>query len=157
MIKLQLIIVGKLKENFIISGVQEYLKRINRYAELTILPVKEERITKGAHEARIKEKEGERILKKIPENGFWVALDRMGREMDSRQHFDFLKVHQEKGTKKMAYIIGGPLGLSGEVLNRAPMVLSLSRMTLNHEMSSLVLLEQLYRYLNFAAGEKYHK
>jgi 23S rRNA (pseudouridine1915-N3)-methyltransferase len=81
----------------------------------------------------------------------------MGREMDSRQHFDLLKVHQEKGTKKMIYVIGGPLGLSGEVLNRAPMVLSLSRMTLNHEMSSLVLLEQLYRYLNFAAGEKYHK
>ena len=155
--KLQLVIVGKLKEDFIVSGVQEYLKRINRYAELTILPVKEERITKGVHEARIIDKEGERILKKIPENGFWVALDRMGREMDSRQHFDFLKIHQEKGTKKMVYVIGGPLGLSGEVLNRASLVLSLSRLTLNHEMTSLVLLEQLYRYLNFAAGEKYHK
>ena len=105
----------------------------------------------------ILQKEGKRILNKIPRDGFWVVLDRQGQELSSLNHFDFLNAQSKLGVKKIYYLIGGPLGFSPEVLKQADKNLSLSRMTLTHEMSALFLVEQIYRYLNFMAGEKYHK
>jgi 23S rRNA (pseudouridine1915-N3)-methyltransferase len=152
-----IVTIGKLKKNFILKGVGEFRERIDRYSDLTIFPVQEERLVKGMSDSLIIQKEGERILAKVPKDGLWVALDRQGREMDSLEHFDFLNAQIHKGLKKIYYLIGGPLGLSPVVLNQADHRLSLSRMTMTHEMSALFLIEQLYRYLNFMAGEKYHK
>jgi 23S rRNA (pseudouridine1915-N3)-methyltransferase len=152
-----IVTVGKIKKNFILNGVAEFEERISRYGDLLICPIQEERLVKGMSESLIRQKEGERILVKIPKDGLWVALDRQGQEMDSLQHFDFLNAQIQKGMKKIYYLIGGPLGLSPAVLGQANHCLSLSRMTMTHEMSALFLIEQLYRYLNFMAGEKYHK
>jgi 23S rRNA (pseudouridine1915-N3)-methyltransferase len=148
---------GKIKEDFIKKGVQEYSRRINHYTELSFLPIKEERIGKGASEPLIIQKEGERILTKAPRDGLWVALERHGQEMNSLQHFDFINTQAKKGIKKLIYLIGGPLGLSKEVLGQSSQILCLSRMTLTHELSALFLIEQIYRYVNFMSGEKYHK
>jgi 23S rRNA (pseudouridine1915-N3)-methyltransferase len=155
--RFSIITIGKIREKFVSDGVNEFLKRINRYAPFNLVPIKEERMLKGATEALIIQKEGRRILEKVPHDGCWVALDRLGKEMTSQQHFDFLNDQAEKGVKKITYLIGGPLGLSPEVLNKSDFILSLSRMTLTHELSALYLMEQIYRYLNFMAGEKYHK
>jgi 23S rRNA (pseudouridine1915-N3)-methyltransferase len=155
--KYVIVTVGKIKKNFILNGVAEFEERISRYGDLLICPIQEERLVKGMSESLIRQKEGERILTKIPKDGLWVALDRQGQEMDSLQHFDFLNTQIQKGMKKIYYLIGGPLGLSPAVLGQASHCLSLSRMTMTHEMSALFLIEQLYRYLNFMAGEKYHK
>ncbi|MFH0787765.1 MAG: 23S rRNA (pseudouridine(1915)-N(3))-methyltransferase RlmH [Pseudomonadota bacterium] len=185
--KFIIVTIGKIKENFIQKGVLEYSRRISHYTELSFFPIKpscpaegrdttkhgnkasrrlnlkpyfrtkEERITKGVSESWIVQKEGERILTKVPRDGLWVALERQGQEMDSLQHFDFINSQAQKGFKKIVYLIGGPLGLSKEVLNHANQVLCLSRMTLTHELSALFLIEQIYRYVNFMSGEKYHK
>jgi 23S rRNA (pseudouridine1915-N3)-methyltransferase len=155
--KFTVVTVGKIKEKFILEGVKDYHKRINRYTQLDLLPVKEERITTRDTEELILQKEGKRILNKIPRDGFWVVLDRQGQEFSSQNHFDFLNAQSKLGVKKIYYLIGGPLGFSPEVLEKADKILSLSRMTLPHEMSVLLLVEQIYRYLNFMAGEKYHK
>ncbi len=155
--KFVIVTIGKIKEDFILKGVKEYSDRIDRYAHLAFIPVKEERLVKGVSESMVLQKEGERILDKIPHDGLWMALERQGQEMNSRQHFDFLETQARTGVKKIYYLIGGPLGLSKEVLNQSDRLLSLSRMTLTHEMSALFLIEQIYRYLNFTAGEKYHK
>ncbi len=155
--KFIIVTIGKIKENFIYEGVKEYLPRINRYTQLDLLPVKEEKMTSGVKEAQILFKEGKRIISKVPRDGLWVALDRQGQEMSSLKHFDFLNAQVKHGAKKIYYLIGGPLGLSPEVLKQAYTILSLSRLTLTHEMTALFLLEQIYRYLNFMAGEKYHK
>lgn len=155
--KFIIVTVGKIKQNFILEGINYFNKRINRYTDLVFYPIQEERLTKGISESVILQKEGERILAKVPRDGLWVALDRQGQEMNSLQHFDFLNRHVQQGLKKVYYLIGGPLGLSQEVLDQSARNLSLSRMTLTHEMSALFLIEQIYRYLNFMSGEKYHK
>ncbi|MBI4767817.1 MAG: 23S rRNA (pseudouridine(1915)-N(3))-methyltransferase RlmH [Deltaproteobacteria bacterium] len=155
--KFTIVTIGKIKENFILEGIQDYHKRISRYTQMDLFPVKEERMTNGVSGDLILQKEGKRILSKIPRDGLWVVLDRQGQELSSRNHFDFLNAQSELGVKKIYYLIGGPLGFSTEVLEKADKILSLSRMTFTHEMSALLLVEQLYRYLNFMAGEKYHK
>ena len=152
-----IVTIGKIKKNFILEGVKEFQKRIERYGEISFYQVQEERLVKGTNETIAVEKEGQRILTRIPRDGLWIALDRRGREMNSKEHFDFLNVQVQKSLKKIYYLIGGPLGLSPAVLRQATHCLSLSRMTLTHEMSALFLIEQIYRYLNFMAGEKYHK
>jgi 23S rRNA (pseudouridine1915-N3)-methyltransferase len=155
--KFVIVTIGKIKEDFILQGVREYCGRIDRYADLAFYPVKEERLVKGLPESLVLQKEAERLLAKVPRDGLWVALDRRGQEMNSRQHFDFLETQAREGVKKIYYLIGGPLGLSREVLKRSDRLLALSQMTLTHEMSALFLVEQIYRYLNFISGEKYHK
>jgi 23S rRNA (pseudouridine1915-N3)-methyltransferase len=152
-----IVTVGKINKNFIKNGIDEFKDRIGRYSRLVFLPVQEEPLVKGLTDELILQKEGERILAKVPRDGLWVALDRQGQEMDSMEHFSFLNAQVQKGLKKIYYLIGGPVGLSQAVLNQAHQRLSLSRMTLTHEMSALFLIEQIYRYLNFTAGEKYHK
>jgi 23S rRNA (pseudouridine1915-N3)-methyltransferase len=155
--KFYLITVGKIRESFILEGVNEYSRRIRHYTDLILFPVKEERIAKGVKESMVLQKEGKRILHAIPHDGLCVALDRMGKGMNSLEHFHFLNTHIQKGLKKIIYLIGGPLGLSREILDHSDQLLSLSPMTLTHEMSTLLLLEQIYRYHSFMAGEKYHK
>ena len=105
----------------------------------------------------IRQKEGDRILEKIPADGYRVALDQRGKPLASEQWFDFLTDLGRQGIKKIFFLIGGPLGLSPQVLAQAHQVLSLSSLTLTHEMSALVFSEQLYRYLTVQAGEKYHR
>jgi 23S rRNA (pseudouridine1915-N3)-methyltransferase len=134
-----------------------YRRRITRYTEFSVIPVKEEKISAGCNEALIKQKEGERIIEKIPADGYRVALDQRGKSLTSEQWFDFLTDFGRQGIKKAFFCIGGPLGLSHRVLSEAHQVLSLSSLTLTHEMSALLFSEQLYRYLTVQAGEKYHR
>ena len=152
-----LVTVGKIKAPFIVEGMDLYRRRITRYTEFSVIPVKEEKITTGCNEDLIKKKEGDRILEKIPVEGCRVALDQRGRTLASEQWFDFLTDLGRQGIKKTFFCIGGPLGLSSQVLSQAHHVLSLSSLTLTHEMSALLFSEQLYRYLTVQAGEKYHR
>jgi 23S rRNA (pseudouridine1915-N3)-methyltransferase len=155
--KYVLVTVGKIKAPFILEGMELYRRRITRYTEFSVIPVKEEKIGKGCNEALIKEKEGARILEKIPADGYRVALDLGGTPLASEQWFDLLTKLERQGNKKIFFCIGGPLGLSPQVLAQAHHVLSLSSLTLTHEMSALLFSEQLYRYLTVQAGEKYHR
>jgi len=152
-----IVTVGKINKNFILNGITNYYKRINKYTKIDLLYIREERIAPKITAKLILRKEGNRILEKVPKDGLWLSLDRNGREMSSEQHFDFLNAQAKRGLKKLYYFIGGPLGLSSEVLGQCAERLSLSRMTFPHELCTLLLLEQIYRYVNFMAGEKYHK
>ena len=98
--KFIIVTTGKIKEDFILKGVKEYRDRIDRYAHLAFLPVKEERLVKGLSEPMVLQKEGVRILNKIPHDGLWIALERRGQEMNSRQHFDFLDTQARNRGKK---------------------------------------------------------
>jgi 23S rRNA (pseudouridine1915-N3)-methyltransferase len=152
-----LVTVGKIKEPFIAAGMRLYQERIARYADFQVLPVKEEKLTKGSSPPVIMEREAARILEKVPRNGVWLALDRLGLPADSRKFFSLLTRYADQGQARAYFIVGGPLGLSPALLQNVDQVLSLSPLTFTHEMSALVLTEQLYRYLNFRAGEKYHR
>jgi 23S rRNA (pseudouridine1915-N3)-methyltransferase len=156
-LKQVLVTFGKIKEPFISEGLKEYLNRIRRYGDVELISLKEEKITKDQTESGIKNREGKRLLRQVPQDGLWVALDRTGKGLDSRQFFAFIQSRREQGVKKIYYLIGGPLGLSPEVMEQADVLLSLSPLTYTHEFSTLILAEQIYRFFTFISGEKYHK
>jgi 23S rRNA (pseudouridine1915-N3)-methyltransferase len=156
-LKQVLVTFGKIKEPFIRDGINEYLHRIQRYDDVELLSLKEEKITPHHPESWLKDREGKRLLRQVPQDGLWVALERTGKKMDSRQFFAFIQDRRERGVKKIYYLIGGPLGLSPEVLEQADFLLSLSALTYPHELSTLILLEQIYRFFTFISGERYHK
>jgi 23S rRNA (pseudouridine1915-N3)-methyltransferase len=152
-----LVTIGKIKEPFVAEGMRLYAGRIARYADFQILPVKEEKMRKGSSPLLIMEREGARLLEKVPRNGVWLALDRQGQPADSRKFFSLLNRYADQGQTRVYFIVGGPWGLSPALLEKADRVLSLSPLTFTHEMAALVVTEQLYRFLTFRAGEKYHR
>lgn len=155
--KIKIIVVGKTKEQFLRLGEQEFQQRLARYCQLEKVVVKEEKIVSNKAEQTIKLKEAERILSQISKGNFIIALDRVGDQMSSDELAEFLQQKMNEGCGEMTFIIGGTLGLGETILKSAAKVLSLSKMTFTHEMSRLILLEQLYRAFTILKGTKYHK
>jgi len=158
--KITVIAVGKIKEKFFEDAIGEYSKRLSRYCKLEILQVPDEKTPDNASETvetQIKEKEGERILSKIPEGAYVIALAIEGKMLDSEELAEKINTLGITGTSQIVFIIGGSLGLSRQVLERADYKLSFSRMTFPHQLMRVVLLEQVYRGYRIITGAPYHK
>ena len=156
MLRLKIIVVDRTRSPFLKEGESFYLDRLKRYAQTEWVEVKPESIKKGKPSARILAAEGDSITKKFLPRDYLIALDRTGKAFDSEglaERINELSFSQDR----LAFVIGGPLGLSKEILKKAHEILSLSRLTLTHEMSRLLLLEQLYRAFTIINNEKYHK
>lgn len=158
--KITLITVGKIKERFYEEAIAEYSKRLSRYCKLEILQVADEKTPDKASEAletQIKEKEGERILAQIKDGAHVVALAIEGRMLDSEELADKINSLGVSGISQIVFVIGGSLGLSKAVLDRADFKLSFSKMTFPHQLMRVVLLEQIYRGYRIINREPYHK
>ncbi|HIW21873.1 MAG TPA: 23S rRNA (pseudouridine(1915)-N(3))-methyltransferase RlmH [Candidatus Dorea intestinavium] len=158
--RINLITVGKLKEKYLKDAVKEYEKRLSKYCKLTISEVADEKTPEDASLIlikQIKDKEGERILKKIPEKAFVIALAIEGDQVSSLDLANFLDKSMVSGISDITFIIGGSLGLSNEVLKRANKELSFSKLTFPHQLMRVLLLEQVYRCFRIIAKEPYHK
>lgn len=143
--RIKIIAVGKIKEKYVREGIEEYFKRmVNRRIE--IVEVKDSD----------KNKEGQEILKKVQKlDGYLVvALDEHGEELTSVEFSEFIK---DNFNRDLCFIIGGPDGLDNLVFDRAGKKIALSRMTFNHEMVRLFLIEQIYRAFSIIEGKKYHR
>ena len=154
-----LICMGKLKEKYWRDAAAEYEKRLSRFGkwetiELPDLP--EPSNSSPAIEEQIKKKEGDAILSKLRDGDVVVCLCIDGKQMDSVQLSRKLTELIDTG-RRVVFIIGGSLGLSDEVVRRAQVKLSFSPMTFPHQLARIMLLEQTYRALKIAAGERYHK
>ncbi|ARK32893.1 23S rRNA (pseudouridine(1915)-N(3))-methyltransferase RlmH [Halalkalibacter krulwichiae] len=157
---IQVVTVGKLKEKYLKQGIEEYAKRLSGYAKIDMIEVADEKAPEQASEAemlQIKEKEGERILMKIHPDTHVIALAIEGKMLSSEQLADNLDKLATYGKSKIAFVIGGSLGLSDDVMKRANEKLSFSKMTFPHQLMKLVLLEQVYRAFRINRGEPYHK
>lgn len=157
MLRIKLIVVDRTRLSFLQEGEAFYLQRIRRYAPLEWIEVRPARMTKGRAGGEILQQEGQEILRRLGPQDHPVALDRSGRAYDSEELAAWLGRLSQGGVEWLSFVIGGPLGLSEEVLKHSREVLSLSRLTLTHEMSRLLFLEQLYRAFTILRGEKYHK
>ena len=153
--KFDLIFLGKTNEAYLAAGIDDFHKRLQRYCRVNIKIVKEKR-GKLADHARITE-EGSLLLAQVEPNSFVVAVDRNGLQATSEELADYIRHWRDSGKQIVTFLIGGPLGLAAEVVQRADLILSLSKMTFTHEMARLILLEQLYRGFAILAGTKYHK
>ncbi|RVU55702.1 23S rRNA (pseudouridine(1915)-N(3))-methyltransferase RlmH [Anaerosphaera multitolerans] len=157
---INIIAVGKVRENYIKEGIEEFIKRLTPHAKVNIIEVADESAPESLSEGEremVKIKEGERILKKIKENDYVVALDSKGKKLTSEEFAQRIKMIQLGGNSTIDFIIGGSNGLCGKVLKRANFVLSFSLMTFPHQLMRLILLEQVYRAFRIINNYPYHK
>ena len=160
MMTINIIAVGKIKEDYITRGIAEYASRLENYCNLNIQEVQQEKISGEPSQAsseKIKKREGRRIISRIPEHGYTIVLDVKGKPMTSEGLAKSLSNLQVQGESEVSFIIGGTLGISQEVLDAADYSLSLSHMTFTHQMIRLILLEQIYRAFKIIANEPYHR
>lgn len=153
------ICVGKIKEKFFTDAVNEYLKRLSRFAKTEIIEVKDEKIPDNASQKEcdaILEKEGEAIISKIPKNSYVISLCIEGNELSSPALADKIK-YISMESSHITLIIGGSLGLCEKVKNLSRMRLSFGKITLPHQLMRVVLLEQIYRSFKIISNESYHK
>lgn len=158
--KITLVTVGKIKEKFYTAAIDEYSKRLSRYCRLEVIQVADEKTPDGAGEAledQIKEKEGDRILASIKEGAYVIALAIEGKMLDSVELSEKIASLGVSGVSHIVFVIGGSLGLSKRVLDRADYQLSFSRMTFPHQLMRVILLEQVYRSYRIMNGQAYHK
>lgn len=158
--KITILCVGKVKEKFYRDAIGEYQKRLSRYCKLEIVEVTDEKTPDGASEIvenQIKEKEGNRILSKIREEDYVIALAIDGKMQDSVELSKNIQQLGVRGKSSIVFVIGGSLGLSKAVLKRANEKLSFSKMTFPHQLMRVILLEQVYRSYRIMNGEPYHK
>ena len=157
---ISIVTVGKLKEKYLKQGIEEYTKRLGSYAKIEIIEVADEKapeeLSQGEME-QVKQKEGERILAKISPDAHVIALAIDGKQKSSEDLAASLDRLATYGKSKVAFVIGGSLGLSDTVLKRADEQLSFSKMTFPHQLMRLILVEQIYRAFRINRGEPYHK
>ena len=159
-LKITIIAVGKLKEKYLKEGIAEYSKRLSRFCDLNIIEVADEQAPENlssAQEEQVKKREAERILKRVSSGSFLIVLDVKGKKLDSEGFASKLKSLFLSGNSNITFVIGGSLGLDGELLRKADFSLSLSDMTFPHQLTRLILLEQLFRAFKIINGEPYHK
>lgn len=157
---IKIVCVGKLKEKYFKDGIAEYAKRMTRFAKVKIVEVADEKAPESlspAQEEQVKETEGQRILSKIKDKEYVYVLAIKGKERTSEE---FAKEIQDLGTyghSDVTFVIGGSLGTSPAVNQRADRLISFGKFTLPHQLMRLVLIEQIYRAFMINSGSPYHK
>ena len=157
---ISVISVGKLKEKYLKLGIEEFSKRLSKYCKLDLIELEDEKCPENLSEKDmeiVKNKEGQRILSKIKNNSYVIALAIDGKNLSSEELADIISKLAVRGNSHITFIIGGSLGLSNEVLKRADYKLSFSKMTFPHQLMKLILLEQVYRSFRINNNEPYHK
>lgn len=156
MFKIKIIAVGKIKEDYFIKAIEEYLKRLGRYAEIKVTEVKKESLCAEPNDKEkqiILEREGEAIIKEIKGKAYALAIE--GKKISSNGFIDLIKASKNAG-EEITFIIGGSYGLSDKV-KRLTTLVSFSDMTFPHTLFRVMLIEQIYRAFNVMEGGKYHK
>ncbi len=152
--------VGKLKEKYLKLGIEEFSKRLSKYCKLDMIELDDEKCPENLSDKDmeiVKTKEGNKILSKIKNNSYVIALAIDGKNLSSEELADTISKLAVRGNSHITFIIGGSLGLADEVLKRADYKLSFSKMTFPHQMMKLILLEQVYRAFRINNNEPYHK
>ncbi len=158
--QIRVLMVGKLREKYLLEGVRDYLSRLTPYCSIGVFDVADTPVPPKAGVSRERmamEDEGRALIGRLKRDEYVIALDASGVSMSSEEFSGFLSDLGLSGASKVAFIIGGHLGLSAEVRRRADTLLSLSKLTLPHQMVPLVLLEQVYRAMKICRGEPYHR
>ena len=145
--RINILAIGKLKERYLIEAVEEYLKRLKPYATVEIVELQE---------CRTIEEEGEKLISRLPKDSWICVLDVFGEVMSSEQFAQTMSNLALNGQSKLVFVIGGAFGISDKIRKIANLRLSLSKMTFTHQMTRLILIEQIYRAFKINRGEPYH-
>ncbi len=157
--KITIVCAGKLKEKYLRDGIAEYEKRLRPYADLRTIEIIEERMKdrpSPAEKDEVLRREGERLSAQIPQGAYLIVLDVGGEEMSSEKFSARIDRLMLMGESHIAFLVGGPFGLSDELRQRADLRLSFSQFTLPHQLIRLFLMEQIYRSFKISRHEPYH-
>lgn len=158
--KIRIIAIGHVKDSYLKEGINEYLTRLKHYTQIENIELDDEAVNDNPKEKEIeivKNKEGSKVMKIIKDSDYIIALDLNKKEMTSPEFASYLDKKFVQANSNITFIIGGSYGLSDELKARANDSISLSKMTFLHQMSKLILLEQIYRAFKINRNETYHK
>lgn len=157
---IKVVACGKVKDSWLQKGIQEYMKRIQPYEKIEIVEVADEKAPQSNSEAeniQVKNKEGEKMLKKIKPDEYVILLDLAGKQMDSVVFANTIDQIHTQGKSKITFVIGGSLGVSDGLIQRSNMRMCLSKNTFPHQLCRLLVVEQVYRAFRILNNEPYHK
>ena len=157
---IDILCVGRLKEDYLKDAVSEYVKRLSKFCRLNIIETADEKTSEGragALDLKAKQVEGNRLIKYIRDDALIVTLEIDGKMLSSPELARLINDAGLSGKSTIQFVIGGSLGLSDEVISRADIHLSFSKMTFPHQLMRVILLEQIYRGFKINANEPYHK
>ena len=153
--RITLIETGKTRDEYILKGISEFRKRLERYVPFSIESIPDLKNSRNLTMKEVQFKEGELIIRRIKSDSYVILLDERGKEFTSislAEHLNSL----EGRVKHIMFVIGGPYGFSDSVYDRANEQISLSKLTFSHQMVRLIFMEQLYRSFTILKGEPYH-
>ncbi|MBM7557570.1 23S rRNA (pseudouridine(1915)-N(3))-methyltransferase RlmH [Halanaerobacter jeridensis] len=156
---IRIVAVGKIKQNYAKEGISEFSKRLQRYCNLEVIEVDDERINNNLSQKemdKIKKTEGERIISALDGRAYTIVLDPNGKPMSSEGLAKSINNLQVQGYSSIEFVIGGALGLHENVKKAADRLLTFSHLTFTHQMIRLILLEQIYRAFKIKNNEPYH-
>ncbi|HZS08353.1 MAG TPA: 23S rRNA (pseudouridine(1915)-N(3))-methyltransferase RlmH [Blastocatellia bacterium] len=153
--RLHFVWIGKTRERHCAALVNDYLGRLEHFAGCEVSEIREQ--SGAGDERRMMAAEGAKLLSSVERDDYVILLDEAGKQLSSAELAEFIGARQQDGVRRMALIIGGFAGVSDEVRRRASFRLSLSRMTLTHELARVILTEQIYRAFTLLAGLPYHR
>jgi len=157
---INIIAVGKLKEKYLQDGIDEYIKRLSKFAKVNIIEIQDEKAKENLsfkEMEKIKQIEGNKILSHIKPKDYIISLALDGKTLDSVEFSETLSKIMTEGYSSITFIIGASLGLSQDVLNKSDLKLSFSKFTFPHQLMRLILIEQIYRAFKIMNNETYHK
>lgn len=154
--RLEVLLLNKTKESYLQEGIRDYQTRLKRFNPIELVEIKVKKLSTRS-DSEIKNFESTLIDKRASEGSYRIVLDSRGQQLSSKKFASFLADLEQKSVQTASFIIGGPLGLADEQLRKADYILSLSSMTYTHDMTRLILLEQIYRAFTIKAGTRYHK
>ena len=153
---IELFVVGKTNHNYLSPGIEDYLKRINRYIQFSIRCISDAKNTNNLSQQQQKNAEGQNILVAIENSDYVVLLDEHGKEYKSIEFASLIDKKMQTVAKRLVFVVGGPYGFSEDVYKRANEKISLSKMTFPHDLIRLIFVEQLYRAFSILNHEPYH-
>ncbi len=154
---IKIIAVGKIKEDYVKSATNEYIKRLLPYFRLSIVEIPAEQILDESLAEKYKEIEGEKILSSIKPDSYVITLEILGKMLSSTELAEKLKEITNSGVQELVFVIGGANGLHKKVSDRANFKLSFSKLTFTHQLMRMILTEQIYRASKINAHEPYHR
>lgn len=152
--------VGKIKEKYLKEGITEYKKRLSKYVKLTIIEVADEKAPENLSLKEIemiKDKEGLKLLSKLPKDSYLISLEINGKTLSSEQLASKIEEIKTYNSSHIVFAIGGSNGLSNEIIQKSNYSLSFGKMTFPHQLMRMILLEQVYRSFRINNNEPYHK